>query len=38
MNEMMKFLGWSDRTKSRTRFINSLIEKWSSEMTIPDKP
>lgn len=38
MNEMMNFLGWSDRTKFRKRFINPLIEKGILEMTIPDKP
>lgn len=38
MNEMMSFLGWSDRTKFRKRFINPLIEKGILEMTIPDKP
>ena len=38
MNEMMNFLGWSDRTKFRKKFINPLIEKGIIGMTIPDKP
>lgn len=38
MSEMMTFLGWSDRTKFRNKFINPLIERGVIEMTIPDKP
>lgn len=38
IHEMMNFMGWSDRTKFRKKFIYLLIEKGIIKMTIPEKP
>lgn len=38
LGEMMSFLGWSDRTKFRKKFIYPLIANGILMMTIPDKP
>lgn len=38
LNEMMKLLNWSDRTKFRRKFIHPLLKTNVLTMTIPDKP
>ena len=36
--DMMKLLGWQDRTKFRRKFIHPLLENGLITMSIPDKP
>ncbi len=37
IGELMKFLGWSNRTKFRNKFINPLLDTELVGMTIPEK-
>ena len=36
--DMLSFMGLSDRTKFRKKYVNPLLEEGILEMTIPDKP
>jgi len=38
LQEMLKYMGWRDRTKFRRRFISPLLDKGMIRRTIPEKP